>query len=311
MGHRAAAQTNVSQNSPPSVAKQQQLELGNERLKVILLTDVDATLEDNKHFGLRFDRSAVITQVTCNGKQLINGWGMPDEFGQIGIGVLGYDDAKLGEPFIKPGVGVLEMIDSGSYKSGTAFPVKQWITTQTTHHDNQVTVTQSSPNVRGYAYQLTKHYTITPDTGTIDMQFILKNTGDRDWAIEHYNHNFFALDNQPLGPAWKITLGTPIKSIPQHWMKMVDNTLTFTMIPKSYGFIQVNEPMTPAQADLAIASIDGSMAINMTGSHPAYRMAWFFSPTSLCPERFHMITLKPQQSAQWTLTYRFDAHAQK
>lgn len=298
-------QVQTSQNMPQSAAKQQRFELGDERLKVILLADVDAMLPGNNHFELRFDRSATITDVTAYGRHLINGWGMPDEFGQIGIGVLGFDDAKPGESFIKPGVGVLEMIDSGSYKSGTAFPVKQWITTHITHDKNQVTVTQSSPIIRGYGYQLTKHYTITPDTGTIQIQYTLTNTGKMAWAIEHYNHNFFSLNNQPLGPNWQVTLGRPIPSIPLHWLKMQDKQLHITMEPKSYGFIQVNEPLTPTEADLSINSIDSQMTINMSGDTPAYRMAWFFSPTSLCPERFHLISLQPEQSKQWTLWYRF------
>ena len=305
------AQTSASQNPPQQIAKQQQFEIGDARLIVILLADIDPTLPGNEHFSLRFDRSATITQVTSHGRKLIYRWGMPDEFGQIGTGILGYDDAKIGESFIKPGVGVLEMIDSGAYKSGTKFPVKQWIATQTQHQDNQVTVTQTSPIIRGYGYQLTKHYTIMPDSGTIQIQYGLSNIGKRNWSIEHYNHNFFSLDNQPLNPNWQITLGTPIKSLPQHWLKMQDKQLQITMEPKSYGFFQVNEPLSPTEADLAITSKDGMISIDMSGNFPAYRMAWFFSPNALCPERFHMITLQPGQTKQWTLWYRFNAKESK
>lgn len=299
------AQQKTHPKAPVSIAKQQQFVLGDERLQVTILTDVDATLPTHKHFALRFDRSATITQVIAHNRHFINSWGMPDEFGQIGIGVLGYDDAKIGEHFIKPGVGVLQMIDTGSYKSSTVFPVKQWFKTKTTHNKNQVTVTQKSPVIRGYAYKLTKRYSLKPNTGTIQIQYALTNTGKRAWDIEHYNHNFFTLDNQPLNPNWQITLGTPIKSLPLHWLKMQDNQLRITMAPKNYGFFQVNEPLSPSEADLTLASKDRTMSIHMTGNFPAYRMAWFFSPTSLCPERFHMITLQPKQTKQWTLWYHF------
>ncbi|HAI12566.1 MAG TPA: hypothetical protein DCM28_12740 [Phycisphaerales bacterium] len=303
----ACAQTSVSQNSHPQVAKQQQFEIGDERLKVVLLTDVDQTQPGNEHFGLRFDRSATITEVTSHGRQLINSWGMPDEFGQIGRGVLGFEDAKVGDLFIKPGVGVLEMIDTGSYKSGTKFPLRQTLVNHVTVKDNQVTVTQTSPIIRGYGYQLTKQYSISPDLGSIEIQFTLTNTGKRDWEIEHYNHNFFTLDNQPLSPYWQIRLGAPIKSMPLHWLKINGNNLVIAMEPKSYGFFQINEPLAPTDADLAITSQDGQMSIVMTGDFPAYRMAWFFSPKSLCPERFYLTQCKPGQSSQWMLRYIFHA----
>ncbi|MAX23107.1 MAG: hypothetical protein CMJ19_01270 [Phycisphaeraceae bacterium] len=302
-----SAKDGVSQKPPKSIANQQTFKLGDERLVVTLIADIDPTHKANEHYALRFDRSAAITKVTCHGKQLINRWGMPDEFGQIGIGVLGFDDAKIGESFIKPGVGVLQMIDSGSYKSGTAFPVKAWIRTTVSQSQNQVTVTQNSPVIRGYAYQLTKHYTITPDDGKIQIQYQLTNTGKRDWAIEHYNHNFFTLDNQPLGPDWMIHLEYPIPSIPQSWMVMQGNELKIRMIPKSYGFLQVNERLTAQQANLRIKHRENNMSIDMQGDSPAYRMAWFFSPDSLCPERFHLIKCKPDESQSWSLAYQFSA----
>jgi hypothetical protein len=301
------AQDQVSQKQPPSIANQKTLTLGDERLSVTLIADIDPAAENNEHIGLRFDRSAAITNVTCHGKQLINSWGMPDEFGQIGIGVLGFNDAKVGEPFIKPGVGVLEMIDAGSYKSGTNYPVKAWITTTVTQSLNQVTVAQNAPVIRGYAYQLVKHYTIDPTIGSIHIQYQLTNTGQKSWRIEHYNHNFFTLDNQPLGPDWIIHVDHPIPSIPQHWLIMQGNQLQILMIPQSYGFLQVNEPLTAKQANLRIKHRQQKMTIDMQGDYPAYRMAWFFSPISLCPERFHLIECQPEESQTWSLNYQFNA----
>ncbi|MFG0247356.1 MAG: hypothetical protein ACF8OB_00600 [Phycisphaeraceae bacterium JB051] len=301
------AKDSVSQNTPTPIANQKTFHLGDERLAVTLIADIDPTRKINEHYGLRFDRSAAITKVTCHGKHLINRWGMPDEYGQIGIGVLGFDDAKVNESFIKPGVGVLQMIDSGSYKSGTAFPVKAWFRTIVNQSQNQVAVTQNSPVIRGYAYQLTKQYNIMPETGTIHIQYQLTNTGKRDWVIEHYNHNFFTLDNQTLGPDWSIHVNHPIPSIPQSWMVMQGNELIIRMIPKSYGFMQVNEPLTAQQANLRIKHRQKNMSIDMQGDFPAYRMAWFFSPDSLSPERFHLINCKVGQSQSWSLTYQFNA----
>ncbi|HCD32747.1 MAG TPA: hypothetical protein DER01_10105 [Phycisphaerales bacterium] len=296
---------NKAKTQVESVLASPQYVLGDEGLSVCVVTQIDPSTDTFAQWGQRFDRTAVVTDITFAGHTMVNQLGLPDEFGQLGVGVLGFDDARPGESFIKPGVAVFRKPDTHAYRSSNVYEVVSLIASKVTAGDNQLTVQQTSPIVRGYGYHMVKTYRVDVELGRLVITYELTNTGKHRFEFEHYNHNFLTLDNQPFGERYHITLGKPVASLPHSWMHMAGNRLVIEGDPGAVGFVQVNESMTAIQADLRIESASGRLGVRLTGSHPAYRFAHFFTANSYSPERFTRVQLEPQASATWQACYDF------
>jgi hypothetical protein len=290
------------------LSKQTDYLLGDAHLAIHITTNIDPTSARFDKWGQRFDRSAVVTQITFANHQMVNQLGLPDEFGQLGVGAIGFDDAVAGEQFIKPGVGVLIKPDHNAYRSSNEYDFALSISTEIKHTGNQLFVQQVSPVVRGYAYRLVKTYDVNTDENTLIITYSLTNAGSRRFDLEHYNHNFLTLDNKPFGEQYHITLGKAVESLPHSWMHMQGNRLVIDGEPGAVGFVQVNEKYTAKQADLSIFSTDGKLGIELTGDQPAYRFAHFFTANSYSPERFTRVWLEPQQQFSWQARYHFVEH---
>ncbi|MAX25725.1 MAG: hypothetical protein CMJ19_14600 [Phycisphaeraceae bacterium] len=279
--------------------------LGDARFNVQVVTEIDPTAARFEKWGQRFDRSAAVTAITFNGHQMVNQLGLPDEYGQLGVGVIGFDDAASGETFIKPGVGVMVKPGSDAYRSSNRYDFVLTLEVTVEKLADQLVVKQVSPDVRGYAFVLIKTYEVDTKSNTLVITYQLSNVGKRAFELEHYNHNFLTLDNKPFGQQYHITLGKPIPSLPHSWMHMAGNRLVIEGDPGAVGFVQVNEPFTATQADLKMMTADGKLGIELTGDMPAYRFAHFFTAKSYSPERFTRVSLAPDEQVSWQARYYF------
>ncbi|MFG0248428.1 MAG: hypothetical protein ACF8OB_06030 [Phycisphaeraceae bacterium JB051] len=279
--------------------------LGDARFNVQVVTEIDPADARFEKWGQRFDRSAAVTAITFNGHQMVNQLGLPDEFGQLGVGVIGFEDAAAGEMFIKPGVGVMVRLDAAAYRSSNRYDFALPLDVMVEKSAGQLMVKQVSPDVRGYAYVLTKTYEVDTQSNTFVITYQLSNVGKRAFELEHYNHNFLTLDNKPFGQQYHITLGKPVASLPHSWMHMAGNRLVIEGEPGAVGFVQLNEPFTAKQADLTIQTSDGKLGIELTGDLPAYRFAHFFTANSYSPERFTRVSLEPDKQVSWQARYHF------
>jgi hypothetical protein len=100
---------------------QQDILLGNQAFKVVI--DTPAQLTDDFP-ACRFDQTANVRSVTFHGREYLVSPGFIDEFGILGCGVLGFDEAQIGEPFIKIGIGYLQRIaEPEYYHFSTVYPI--------------------------------------------------------------------------------------------------------------------------------------------------------------------------------------------
>ncbi|MCU0772707.1 MAG: amidohydrolase [Verrucomicrobia bacterium] len=95
---------------PDGSARRHRLRRGD--MEVVIETEPEDFLLE---YGSRFDRAAVVRRVTLGGRGFLGRWGMPDEFGLEGEGVLGYTDAPVGGEFVKIGVGRLVRNHTNGY----------------------------------------------------------------------------------------------------------------------------------------------------------------------------------------------------
>ena len=133
-------------------------------------------------------------------------------------GVLGYEDALPGEPFLKIGVGSLikgscngcdgtEAYQfNNPYKfSGNQSVDEKWTFQQTS--ESTITMKQkaslkSPKNSKLYGYQLEKD--ISLKYSTLEVEYKLTNLGEDDFHTPWYSHHFFTCDSKPVGTGYKV-----------------------------------------------------------------------------------------------------------
>lgn len=125
-------------------------------------------------------------------------------------GILGYTEAKLGEPFLKIGVGTLvkgtcpECDSAGDYKFNSPYMF---------HEEPQWTMDSAGPTVvrmkqeirlKQYGYKLVKEISLT--AGTLAVTTSLTNLGQDPFSTVWYSHNFFTCDGDAVGPGYALEM---------------------------------------------------------------------------------------------------------
>jgi hypothetical protein len=165
--------------------------------------------------GSRFDWSGVLGHVEFAGHELFTRWlggvhhptnfeailGPVEEFGTAQA--LGYEEAKVGETFLKIGVGELQKPAEKSYGNLRNYKiVKPGAWTIDRVGPAQVRFTQEVRTAKGYGYWYEK--TIAAESvkqaqgqqrsARLTIAHRLKNTGVKPLVTDVYNHNFFNID---------------------------------------------------------------------------------------------------------------------
>jgi hypothetical protein len=143
----------------------------------------------------RFDATALVSAITWGANRFLTGEGLVDEFGLEGMGVLGFDEAELGDTFIKIGVGSLERDLSGRYRFQHRYPRRASFPVEVIATEDQIRVSQLSADVRGFRYAYEKAYAVE-EPGRLRISYSLSNRGSRAFSFEHYNHNFFRMSSR-------------------------------------------------------------------------------------------------------------------
>jgi hypothetical protein len=127
--------------------------------------------------------------------------GPAEEFGAVG-----YNDAKPGGLFVKPGIGVLRRADDTAYNHSRPYDIANGGKWDVKRHADAIefTHTLSEPSI-DFGYIYTKVIRLTKGKPQMTIEHVLKNTGAKPIVTNVYDHNFMTLDKQPPGPDYEIT----------------------------------------------------------------------------------------------------------
>ena len=122
--------------------------------------------------------------------------GPAEEFGAIG-----YNDAKPGGVFVKPGIGVLRRADDTPYNHSKPYEIANGGKWDIKRGSDSITFTQTlnEPAI-DFGYVYTKVIRLTKGQPQLTIEHVLKNTGTKPIVTNVYDHNFMTLDQQPPGP---------------------------------------------------------------------------------------------------------------
>jgi hypothetical protein len=271
--------------------------------------------------GTRFDWSGVL-DVQFGKHKLFGPWlGNPDpknhdsivgpceEFGMF-VNPLGYDDAKIGEKFLKIGVGVLEKPKEEKYRFMHTYTIAKTPTWTVETNENMIIFTQSIATDFGYGYKYAK--TITLKGLELIIAHTLANTGKKQIHTDHYNHNFFNVDGDAVGTNYTLQfLFEPKADKPKErfaeLVKMKGKAL-YLSGPLDTGTIYggiVGFDSTANTNGFTMHHWKSNVSVEVTGDKPLKQFNLWGMKTTICPEPFIELKIEPGKRESWTWKYVF------
>ena len=182
------------------------MELKNHRLSIIVADP--AAIETQ-----RFDRTALIEQVVLDGKytfctpeQVLPGRRTTFGMGLAGEFVLegAAEQAKAGELFVKPGVGLMEQLaDKAPYDIWKNYPLRP-LPVIARQQEDSVVFTQEPARAGGYGIRIQKTLSLRENRLVMDIQ--AENIGEKPYTLREYQHNFLSLEGKPVGPGYELEI---------------------------------------------------------------------------------------------------------
>ena len=156
--------------------------------------DDDSTMS---YLGTRFDRAGVSASIKFDGVEYFGKWtnqsdktfhdaisGAVEEFSQIG-----YDSAKVGDSFLKIGVGILQKDSDLPYNFRYTYPVINSGERVVEEIENGIKFLHTLQDAQ-YSYVYQKTITFDERLARMTIAHELKNTGSSTICTSVYNHNF-------------------------------------------------------------------------------------------------------------------------
>ncbi|QJW97507.1 aldose 1-epimerase [Frigoriglobus tundricola] len=303
----------------------------NEKLTFTLY---DADASKGFYRGTRFDHAGVFGSVEFAGHKVFGPWkgthdpanhddivGPCEEFGIDTP--LGYDAAKAGGTFLKIGVGELEKPKEAKYSFAHKYKIVAPVVWERRPIDPEADFVGEIPRgardqiwrtgqkANGYAYSYSK--VVYAAGATIGLTHRLKNTGEKRIVTDCYNHNFFNVDGDPVGPNYSLVFSFEPKA--------KDLKGKFGDLVELKGNEFRFKDTLPNGADL-MATLTGfdakekkpwfemrhapsGVRVKVECDYPLAKFnVWGIKPT-ICPEPYLAIDLKPGEEVKWSVTYTF------
>ena len=275
---------------------------------------------DRYNTGVRFTPLAAVLQVR-NGKTefcfrpvphdpLSHHAGLCNEF-DLTTSPPGFEEAKIGEGFVKIGVGVLKKSES-AYAFFRQHEVIERAVTTVKWSAAGATFSQACPGINGYSYRLEATVRLEPK-GELWIDWALTNTGEKALSTATYNHNFFQFFDPPQTLGYELYFPYPVHAEGDIQNLQVDkNSLGFLKplakainvavpYPEKYTGDNTVELRWPATGQRVVCTV----------SRPGIKLALHAAPTYVCPEQFINIKIEPGATETWTWHYEFHAPESK
>tara|TARA_Y100001933_G_scaffold222942_1_gene234136 strand:- start:106056 stop:107072 length:1017 start_codon:yes stop_codon:yes gene_type:complete len=258
--------------------------------------------------AVRFDQTARVTNLKYKGIELLDERGMPDEFGLLGIGVLGYEDGD--DTFVKLGVGQLKRNKPQQYHFGTAYPLQALADTRIEFvGPHEIQLVQTFNHVSKYSYVYRKKISIDPQASVLKFDYALENHGQDEMTFDTYNHNFFKMGEGAIGSRLHFNPGFIPAYLSTDRLLLDEQGVSFSrdlLAPQTIflPFLGNEKPF----ADAAILT-DRYAGIKASIKHvpSPLHFTFFADSKAIAPEYFIRLTVKPQDAVTWQRTYTFES----
>ncbi len=274
--------------------------------------------ENGYYRGTRFDWAGVVPSLEYKGHTYFGKWfehyeptihdaimGPVEAFDPIG-----YDRAQPGESFVKVGVGILERPDTTEYHFSKSYEILEHGIWDVETRNDEV---RFSHQITKGKYPYTYDKSIKLRDNKLIIEHALVNKGNSNIETRVFDHNFFVIDQQNVGPGFTIKFpftiegdetrlggfaevvnGTEIKFVKELGKK------DHPMIVNLSGF-----GATQDDYNIRVENTNTGAGVLITCDRPLSHAVFWSAIKTLSPEPYIDVNVKPGDSFSWTITYEF------
>lgn len=290
---------------------------------VLQLTVYLPDREKGYYRGPRFDWSGLVARAEYDGHRIFGEWKTPhdpvDPEGALGTAEefgmarpLGYAAAKPGETFVKIGVGELEKVDERPYRFLGRYRIVKPGRWQVRAGRGWLEFQQELKGRDGWAYRYVKRLALPSDTSpTFVISHSLKNTGARRIETNQYGHNFITIDEDPVGPDYRLEFPFPARPASAASLNGLadigDGKMAFRADLKEKRVYAELEGLTGRKSDNAVVVENRRTraGVRIEGDVPPTEFHVWAVKTAVCPEPFIELKLGPGEEVRWSTRYTF------
>lgn len=269
--------------------------------------------------GSRFDWSAVIPELKYKGHTYFGPWynkysptlhdaimGPVEDFYPVG-----YDEAKVGESFLKIGIGMVTKPEEQKYTFVHPYQLVNAGSWKIKKKPDEVEFNHKLQDEQ-YAYEYKKTVALLKGKPEMVLSHTLKNTGKKDLVTVVYNHNFFVMDNQPTGKDFVVTFPFNLTGEARgkgDLGKLEANKIIFLKelaANENLYYSSLTGFGTSAKDyDIKIENRKTGAAVRITSDQPLSKLVFWSAPRTICPEPYIQIKIKPGVTFKWKIFYQF------
>jgi len=177
-----------------------------------------------------------------------------------------------------------------------------------------VEVWRTEQEANGYGYSYLKQIAFEEEGATIRIIHRLKNTGEKRIVTDFYNHNFFNVDGDPVGPNYSFVFpfepkAKDLKGKFGELVELKDKEFRFKDKVPSGDFVMAGiagfDPLMLGTRRFEMRHIPSGIRVKADHSYPFAKFNVWGIKTTICPEPYMAIDLKPGDEMHWTITYTF------
>jgi len=269
--------------------------------------------------GTRFDWSGNMPSLEYKGHTYFGQWftKYSPEIHDVIMGpveeftALDYMETNPGESFMKIGVGVLSKPDDKPYTFSRLYNVVNPGKWTVKKERDQVRFTHLM-NDKDYSYQYEKSIQLIQGKPEMVLSHILRNTGKKSIETSVYDHNFFVIDKQPVGPGYIVRMPFSIKGEGNGIGELAEiegNQIVFLreLVNSETVFCGGLEGFGPGKEDydIRIENRTSGAGVRITCDQPILRLNFWCCSTTVCPEPYIKIKVDPGQEFRWNINYEF------
>jgi len=289
------------------------------------LIHAELMLPDSEHGsyrGTRFDWSGIISSLQFGGHEYFGRWyehhdpkihdaitGPVEEFRTDDKG-LGYDEAKPGGTFVRLGIGTVRKPDETEYRPFQTYEIVdpgKW----TIHkHKDRIEFIQRLKSEEGYAYIYRKTVGLVKGKAELRIEHSLKNTGHKAIDTTQYNHNFFVIDHEVVGP--DVVVRFVFTPVPQRGFgnraEVHGQTIIFPheLEGKNGVFSELTGSSKQVRDyDFRVENLKSGAGVHITSDQPLDKVNFWAIRTVASAEPYIHLRIEPGKESQWTIRYDF------
>jgi len=277
--------------------------------------------QSGSYRGTRFDWSGIISSLQFEGHEYFGQWykrhdpkihdaitGPVEEFRTDDSG-LGYEETKPGGTFVRIGIGTVRKLDEKAYRPYDTYDIVNPGKWAIRKHKDRIDFTHRLAGEHGYAYTYRKTVRLVKGKPELLIEHSLRNTGTKAIDSTQYNHNFFVIDREVVGPdvVLKFPFTPGFSRDLSGRAEVRGQEIIFPHQLEDKGvFTELNGSGHEVKDyDFRIENLKTGAGVHIASDQPLLKVNFWAIRTVAVAEPYIHLHIEPGQEQVWTIRYDF------